>query len=88
MIGIVRTESEKMDDITFCTSGFRKECGVVRCERHPNNITDRTIPHSFAEFYQTEYCPLEKPTVKDMVEVVRCRDCEDDDFCKYGVRKE
>lgn len=65
----------RMDDITFCISGW-KECGVVRCERHPNNITDRTIPHNFAEFYQTEYCPLEKSTVKDMVEVVRCKDCK------------
>ena len=49
----------KMDDITFCLRGM-KDCEVIRCERHPHNIMDKTIPHSFAELYETEYCPLEK----------------------------
>lgn len=48
-----------MDDITFCLRGM-KDCEVIRCERHPHNIMDKTIPHSFAELYETEYCPLEK----------------------------
>ena len=49
-----------MDDITFCMD----DCGVVRCERHPSNIKDRTIPHSYSHFYRSEYCPLEKPKPK------------------------
>ena len=56
-----------MDDITFCWNGF-EECGLTRCERHPSNISDRSIPHSFAKLYRTEYCPLEMPKVADMVE--------------------
>lgn len=51
-----------MDDKTFCLTGWRGECGVSRCERHPDNIRDKGIPHSFSEFYKTEYCPLEKST--------------------------
>lgn len=65
-----------MDDITFCLNGWRKDCMVTRCERHPDNIRDKTIPHSFSEFYKTEYCPLERPKEKDLVEVIRCKDCK------------
>lgn len=42
-----------MDDITFCLS----ECKQTDCFRHPSNIQDRTIPHSYADFRETETCP-------------------------------
>lgn len=79
-----------MDDITFCLNGWRKECMVTRCERHPDNIRDKTIPHSFSEFYKTEYCPLERPKEKDLVEVIRCKDCKNQEkfFQKDGRRKD
>ena len=65
-----------MDDITFCMNGWH-ECSVIRCERHPHNIQDKTIPHSYAELYQTEYCPLGKSETRkrEMVKIVRCNDC-------------
>ena len=68
-----------MDDITFCMKGWH-ECSVIRCERHPHNITDKSIPHSYADLYQTGYCPIGKlaSKTKDVVEIVRCKDC------KYG----
>lgn len=34
------------DDITFCLS----ECDKTECYRHPSNIQDKTIPHSYADF--------------------------------------
>ena len=90
------------DDITFCMNGW-KECGLTRCERHPSNISDRSIPHSFAKLYRTEYCPLEMPKVADTVEVVRCKDCRfadayyhcvytnfwenAEDYCSRGEKK-
>lgn len=48
------------DDITYCKNGWN-ECMVTRCERHPSNIHVIRFPHSYAELYRTEYCPLEKP---------------------------
>ena len=65
-----------MDDITFCMKGW-DGCGIIRCERHPHNITDKSIPHSYADLYQTGYCPIGKlaSKTKEMVEVVRCKDC-------------
>ena len=42
-----------MDDITFCLS----DCQRTDCYRHPSNIQDRTIPHSYADFKETETCP-------------------------------
>lgn len=42
-----------MDDITFCMS----DCQRTDCLRHPSNIQDRTIPHSYADFKGTETCP-------------------------------
>lgn len=42
-----------MDDITFCLS----DCQRTDCYRHPSNIQDRTIPHSYADFKRTETCP-------------------------------
>ena len=49
-----------MDDITFCLS----DCQRTDCFRHPSNIQDRTIPHSYAEFKGTETCP-EKMQLSD-----------------------
>ena len=63
------------EDITFCQNGW-EECLVTRCERHPSNIENPQIPHSYAKLYRTEYCPLEKPQPIDVVEVVRCKDCK------------
>lgn len=45
------------DDITFCISSMHKECDNIKCFRHMNNILHPDIPHSFAEFKYTEYCP-------------------------------
>ncbi len=63
------------EDITFCQNGW-EECQVTRCERHPSNIENPQLPHSYAKLYRTEYCPLEKPQPIDVVEVVRCKDCK------------
>ena len=45
-----------MDDITFCLS----ECKQIDCFRHPSNIQDRMISHSYADFKGTETCPFAK----------------------------
>lgn len=66
---------EQMDDKTFCLNGWRGECGVSRCERHPDNIRDKGIPHSFSEFYKTEYCPLERSTKEKQPGIIYCVDC-------------
>lgn len=50
------------DDITFCMDGW-ESCKNTRCERHPENIIDKRIPHSYANLYQTPYCPLYFPAV-------------------------
>lgn len=42
------------DDITFCMS----ECYNEDCFRHPSNIIDRLIPHSYSDFNGTEACPM------------------------------
>ena len=63
------------EDITFCQNGW-EECQVTRCERHPSNIENPQLPHTYAKLYRTEYCPLEKPQPIDMVEVVRCENCK------------
>ena len=42
------------DDITFCAS---KTCKKKTCFRHPSNISEPRIPHSFADFTNTEDCP-------------------------------
>ena len=34
------------DDMTFCSA----ECDKTECYRHPSNIQDKTIPHSYADF--------------------------------------
>ena len=76
----------KTDDITFCMRGL-DDCLVTRCERHPRNIIHQELPHSYAQLYQTEYCPLNTPKVKEMdvVEVVRCKDCVNYDGRPCGL---
>lgn len=68
------------DDITFCMDAKEVKCKRHKCPRHPDNITLRWREHSYAHFYGTEDCKRdckskEQPTA-DVVEVVRCRDCE------------
>ena len=41
------------DDITFCGS----DCNNKKCFRHPSNIQEPRIPHSFAYLRDTEDCP-------------------------------
>ena len=55
-MNIVAEGRDEMDDITFCLS----DCQRTDCFRHPSNIQDRTIPHSYAEFKGTETCPFAK----------------------------
>jgi hypothetical protein len=47
------------DDITWCDS----ECSATDCSRHPHNIKCKTVPHSYAYFKNTEYCPFSKVEV-------------------------
>lgn len=42
------------DDRTWCGS----KCNITECDRHPSNITDKTVPHSYAMFGDTEICPV------------------------------
>lgn len=41
------------EDITFCN---KQKCKIMSCERNPNNIRIWSIPHSYAELENTEYC--------------------------------
>lgn len=41
------------DDITFCLD----DCTNFDCFRHPKNIVDRLIPHSYSYCKETELCP-------------------------------
>lgn len=75
-----------MDDITFCLS----ECKQTDCFRHPSNIQDRTIPHSYADFTETETCPefakdinapinddtISRKSVIDALDALCDRECE------------
>lgn len=46
------------DDITFCSNW---NCSRVKgCEVNPKNIQHPEIPHSFADYAGTEYCPKER----------------------------
>ena len=40
------------DDMSFCMD----ECKHTECERHPSNIVERSIPHSYMHFKGTEFC--------------------------------
>lgn len=89
------------DDITFCMNGWN-ECGVTRCFRHPHNIVHKDEPHSFANFYGTDICPLDTPKKEKML--VHCKDCayadsyyqcqnvmfytSKDDYCSRGKLKD
>ena len=52
-------------DITFCAN----TCSNEKCFRHPSNITEKGIPHSFAELKNTPYCPLKD--IEDAIEEAR-----------------
>ena len=41
------------EDITYCIS----DCPYMRCKRNKKNIY-KSIPHSYAELKNTEYCLL------------------------------
>ena len=43
------------EDITFCGS----ECNRKSCSRHPSNIRNYNIDHSFAYLQGSEYCEKE-----------------------------
>ena len=45
------------DDMSFCLDVYNDYlCDHYDCERHPCNIVDQTIPHSYMSFYGTEFC--------------------------------
>lgn len=44
------------DDMSFCLDAYDIPCDKHDCERHPCNIVDRLIPHSYMSFYGTEFC--------------------------------
>lgn len=46
-----------MDDITYCKRGF-SGCMITTCYRHPQNIENINMPHSYADLYRTECCPI------------------------------
>ena len=48
------------DDITFCGS----DCNNKKCFRHPSNIREPRIPHSFAYLKDTDDCPMQKQEVR------------------------
>lgn len=62
-----------MDDITFCMS----DCQRTDCLRHPSNIQDRTIPHSYADFKGTETCPEKTQLSKEDATKDATFDCID-----------
>ena len=86
----IKRKGEPMDDdITFCINGW-KECGLTRCERHPSNISDKSIPHSFAELYQTEYCPLEKPDGRKfkVIDTQTGKECDWQDLERFALHED
>ena len=50
----ITADSWMGDDHTFCAS----ECDFKACWRHPNNIHDHSIWHSFAYMKDTPDCEL------------------------------
>lgn len=83
------------DDISFCLDAYDIPCDKHDCERHPCNIVDRLIPHSYMNFYGTEFCKKGKqmnfsdkikdeefmnlPEVEEDIEEEELEE-EDDDF--------
>ena len=70
------------DDITFCGS----DCDNKKCFRHPSNIREQKIPHSFAYMKGTEDCPYgakKTMTPDDAVERVISilQSCKGSDGC-------
>lgn len=52
------------EDITFCGS----DCNNKKCFRHPSNIKEPRIPHSFAYLKDTEDCPMKETNFDDWFE--------------------
>ena len=45
------------EDITFCT---KWSCRYMKCDCNPKHIKQHSIPHSYADYAGTEYCPKVK----------------------------
>ena len=43
------------DDITWCDDDC---CPLINCRRNPKNIANHAGLHSFANFKETEECPI------------------------------
>ena len=56
------------DDITFCGS----DCNNKKCFRHPSNIQEPRIPHSFAYLKDTDDCPYKYYRDVDIDEAIEC----------------
>lgn len=70
------------DDITFCGS----ECDNKKCFRHPTNIAEPRIPHSFANYKGTDICPIEMVTLINQYEHCGMTDKECLDKLKEKIR--
>lgn len=66
-----RAEQLLSDDITFCGNN----CVDTKCRRHPTNIQDLSIPHSFAYLLGTEDC-RQLHLMKARQHEARARECE------------
>ena len=78
------------DDMTFCGN----DCNNKKCFRHPSNIQEPRIPHSFAYLKGTADCPMNdklckhyKPVTDDkydfFCEHYNCGICGDCSNCEY-----
>lgn len=61
------------DDITFCGS----DCDNKKCFRHPSNIREPRIPHSFAYLKYTEDCSFKK----EVPLCIHYKVCERREYC-------
>lgn len=52
----------RSDDITFCANTV---CTNVECFRHQANMKNPSIPHSVADFTNTDICPNLKARPKE-----------------------
>lgn len=43
------------DDITWCSDN---DCPIINCMRNPKNMNNHAGLHSFANFKETEECPI------------------------------
>ena len=65
------------DDITFCAT----KCNCINCFRHPSNIKNPSIPHSFAYLKDAEDCPMKKNIKREFIEIIT--NYPPDDLCTY-----